>query len=1145
MSHSPERPYQIAVFTADLWEHVCPSLRIVEPLLAAGMQLLKGNNWENGSIHVFPYTISDADLVIIQRDFPRYLDEYESVVDFARKSGIPIIYELDDLLLELPNVHPDLEAYLETRPSILRAALEADAITTSTSSLFDYLKPYNPNIWLLQNFLIDRFWKLKEPEPDIPENGVVTIGYMGGHGHIPDMEMIYPALQRILDRYEQKVQIKFWGLRPSNDFMNRPNVSWTHPYLVEYAAFADYFMQQTCDIFIAPLQDNLFNRCKSGIKFLEYSSLGVPGVYSDLPPYNELILHRQNGLLASTNNDWEESLSKLIENAELRRSIANEAQKSVNQKWLLSQNAFRWQEAYGQILESCGSNKNVPDDRASLVIRKTQKWYVELSKKTVIGHENNDNLQDKSNDLSAKSVEPLTQYKGLEINNVELQAKIAEQRYKVKIIQQKFTDLEKENVALETEIFNKEREIWALSAKMADFQNGATWKLFLRTRLALLPRNSPLEKSLRRFISALRIWRSQGFRSMASTVLNRLKKNPPVGPAISSTINPEPPVAFFPVEGNKCSLPAISVIQILGNTTRLETKTIQKWLHQQTWEGWELIMWDQFARKAWDFDHPVRSWEADSVTSLIEGLSGKYLCVASQDLMHRNDTYLEANIIALESERLAFTLNLNSKADWVRCHLGKGYFPGTRSEPLQRMLVNVKCLGNNFTLDPSLWLARQVGKPVVIGKIITHTTTELEIEGLLEFNNSIANATTKLIDPLIASHSSGNQNWGQVFQPIHPVDSVLPAIELSSEQPTILVFMPFLAVGGAERVALDMIRCLKSEVRFVVLTLDEHDPAIGTTVDLFRELTPYVYTAHDFLNRNLNFSLVNYLIERFHPFTFYIANGSPWIYDALFTIKNFHPELRLANQVYDHQAGWINRYDPILARILDANIGVNKKICDAFIERGAREQTIYQIENGVNTAEFDPGLYSPERRNLLKQKFNIKAEDKVIVFMARLHPQKRPMDFVEVARRCKDEPNLHFLMVGDGPLGKTIDDEIVSLAIKNITHVPFYRPSSDIYAISDVFVLPSEYEGMPMVILEAQSMGKPVVITDVGNNREVLDITQGGVLLNKIGDISAIKLAILKLLEEPPDPLAVRQAIIDKFSLEIMGNKYRSALLGH
>jgi glycosyltransferase involved in cell wall biosynthesis len=54
-------------------------------------------------------------------------------------------------------------------------------------------------------------------------------------------------------------------------------------------------------------------------------------------------------------------------------------------------------------------------------------------------------------------------------------------------------------------------------------------------------------------------------------------------------------------------------------------------------------------------------------------------------------------------------------------------------------------------------------------------------------------------------------------------------------------------------------------------------------------------------------------------------------------------------------------------------------------------------------------------------------------------------------------------------------------------------PISDVLAVTDVLILPSEHEGMPLIVSEAQIMGKAVVVTDVGNNREVSGIKQAAV----------------------------------------------------
>ena len=96
-------------------------------------------------------------------------------------------------------------------------------------------------------------------------------------------------LLRLLDDYGPGIGFRFWGVQPPAELLEHPGVTWVPLNILDYAEFANYLVQQKCDIFIAPLLDNLFNRCKSQIKFLEYSVLGVAGVFSRLEPYKSVI----------------------------------------------------------------------------------------------------------------------------------------------------------------------------------------------------------------------------------------------------------------------------------------------------------------------------------------------------------------------------------------------------------------------------------------------------------------------------------------------------------------------------------------------------------------------------------------------------------------------------------------------------------------------------------------------------------------------------------------------------------------------------------------------------------------------------------------------------------------------------------------
>ena len=261
--------------------------------------------------------IPQADIVIIQRDFPSHVEEYHTVIDQAKTHNKTVVYELDDLLLELPEKHPDFYHYITARSSILDAIVDADAIIGSTPAICEYFKTYNSSVFHFYNYLDDQIWKLPSPSHSNGEN--LFIGYMGGHSHAYDFETIVPAIESILNKFGEKVALRFWGLAPPERLREHPNTEWFQPGLVDYAEFAQYFTSQKCDLFIAPLVNNPFNRCKSFIKYLEYSAMGKPGIYSRITPYESVVNHGENGLLASTSEEWEHMIIQLIEDRDLRR----------------------------------------------------------------------------------------------------------------------------------------------------------------------------------------------------------------------------------------------------------------------------------------------------------------------------------------------------------------------------------------------------------------------------------------------------------------------------------------------------------------------------------------------------------------------------------------------------------------------------------------------------------------------------------------------------------------------------------------------------------------------------------------------------------------------------------------------------------
>ena len=371
-------PGVVVGYTAYSWKHALTVLRLVEPIRRAGLQFLRGNDHDSVDLG----QISLADIVVIQRDFPRWKDSYNRVITRARAEGKTVIYEIDDLLLELPPDHPDVPIHYYTPVlfSIMQATIEADAVTAATAPLCAYLRSFNPNTWLLPNYLNDFFWPVKD-KLSVSNRFPVVIGYMGSNTHMKDLEFLTPVFLRLLDRYQNKILFRFWGGAPPREVRSHHNVEWIPLEISDYKEFAAYFSKQESDIFIGPLNDSSFNRCKSPIKCLEYSSLGIPGVYSQISPYEAVIQSGENGFLARNLEDWEHYLAQLIESPDLRSKIGRKALETVHQDWLLSKHAHEWLDVYSQARSLNEAERRDKFRQNSIIIRtsvQVQHWQQKL-----------------------------------------------------------------------------------------------------------------------------------------------------------------------------------------------------------------------------------------------------------------------------------------------------------------------------------------------------------------------------------------------------------------------------------------------------------------------------------------------------------------------------------------------------------------------------------------------------------------------------------------------------------------------------------------------------------------------------------------------------------------------------------------------
>jgi len=323
-------------------------LRVLGPADFAGMKVIHGV--ENGGINV--EAVSQGDIVVLQRDVCKYYDKYQQIIALAHAENKPVVFDLDDLLLELPEDHPDRISgfYTQSLLPMLQAIVEADLITVATESLKNELLPYNPHITVIPNYLNDSLWRFRTQGQTESQVGTIKIGYMGGKSHAPDLEAIVPALNEILKKYPGRVKLTFWGIDPPDELIPWSETAWNPPDSYEYSAFSAYFKSQSVDAAIAPLNHNKFNSCKSPIKYFEYTANAFPCVYSNLNPYSDVIVDGKNGFLAETIEEWVSKLSRLIDNPDLRAHIVQNAQADIEENWLLSKNYQRQLQVYKDLV---------------------------------------------------------------------------------------------------------------------------------------------------------------------------------------------------------------------------------------------------------------------------------------------------------------------------------------------------------------------------------------------------------------------------------------------------------------------------------------------------------------------------------------------------------------------------------------------------------------------------------------------------------------------------------------------------------------------------------------------------------------------------------------------------------------------------
>jgi len=264
-------------------------------------------------------------------------ENYAMMGMMARKFGRKLVCDVDDALWK---ILPDNPAYNMFKKGSQQIAIisrildDVDKVTCTNGYLrnliADETYKQHKDIAIFPNYIDLDLYSYR---PKFKDTMKIQIAHFGSTTHFTDLQgnEFFKGMDRIMKEYPNVDFVsmgchipqykKKWGMRYIQKFGDEDLYIWVKD---KFPQFVD-----EVDIFVAPLTLNVYNTCKSGIKYLEASTSSKPFVGQDIRQYNELIRHGINGFLCTTEDEWYTSLKKLIDDKVLRKSMGEEAFKTI------------------------------------------------------------------------------------------------------------------------------------------------------------------------------------------------------------------------------------------------------------------------------------------------------------------------------------------------------------------------------------------------------------------------------------------------------------------------------------------------------------------------------------------------------------------------------------------------------------------------------------------------------------------------------------------------------------------------------------------------------------------------------------------------------------------------------------------------
>lgn len=311
----------------------------------------------------------------------------------------------------------------------------------------------------------------------------------------------------------------------------------------------------------------------------------------------------------------------------------------------------------------------------------------------------------------------------------------------------------------------------------------------------------------------------------------------------------------------------------------------------------------------------------------------------------------------------------------------------------------------------------------------------------------------------------------------------------------ILFLFPHLVMGGADKFNFDLIQGLDK---------DKYDTSILTTVSSdnawlqrFRSITPNIFNLANFVELKDYAEFISYYIKSRQVDVLFVSNSLHGYYLVPWLREQF-PELAIVDYVhmeewYWHKGGYA-RTSAVVGAVTEKTYVCNSATRDVMIDHfGRKPESVETVHIGVDADYFKREAVRP---GALYKELDISPSRPIVLFICRLHPQKRPFMMLEIAKKVsRCVPDVAFAVVGNGPQEAELREKVEQMGLSK--HVYFLGARTEVrpyYRDARVTLVCSLMEGLSLTAYESCAMGVPVVSADVGGQKDLVDDQVGALI---------------------------------------------------